>query len=493
VGLLLHDFSSGRNTTPLPAGLEKLDWTTRVSDILSAEEWLLMDEYAGEHAQLRDLLSHSTGMPRHDLAYSPKVDIKQLVQSLRHLRPTFELREEYQYNNMMFATASYIVSKLSGQPYVDFVRSRIFSPLGMNSSTYRPQEAYESGHLADSWVYAAGPGLNETRRIPFFLSDWSDRAVGMNAGGGGVITCTRDLVQWVGTLLSEGKHPASGKQVIPSSVIDTVTGGRMLTDKEPTFPELSTKAYGAGWQRYSYKGHQIVVHSGSVPGFSSRISLLPDAKIGIISLTNGDWKDAALESLHYRAVEEEFGLDHIDWPTRFEERAKQKQRLEAKKRSEITAEPSEHAPPRLPLISYLGTYDNPGYFANITLCAWPFSIISAPCREVFDAYASTYPTFEAERMGTLYAAWPTTWSTHVRFVPDPAHPHAFKIYIDTLYPQGYGKDDSPFFFQVGGKGKRGRVRGREWASEGSWILGNPVRPEGACTRGAEGEFGSVLR
>ncbi|KZP01782.1 beta-lactamase/transpeptidase-like protein [Calocera viscosa TUFC12733] len=436
LGLVIDDYATGRNVTPLPSGLEKLEWTTRVKDVLP--EWALMDEYASEHAQLVDLLSHVTGMPRHDLAYSPGMDISALVHSLRHLRPTFELREQWQYNNMMYGTTSYLISQLSAQPYIDFVSSRIFAPLGMNSSTYRPQEALDTGRLADNWVYAAGPGRNETRRVAYFLSDWSDRGVGVNAGAGGVITSTRDLVQFVGALLNGGKYPGTGEQVLPTSVIDRAMSSRSAVESKPAFPELSSKVYGAGWWRYSYAGHQLVQHSGNVPGFTSRITLLPDDKLGIISLTNGDVKDPAIESLHFRIIEDEFGLEHVDWPTRLENFKHESKAFKP------TEEPSAHA--MLPLTTYVGTYAAPGYFENFTLCAWSFST-DAECGAVFDAYAATYPSFETDRTNTLYAQWPTLWSTHFRLVPNPAYPNLFNAYIDTLYPHGAGEDKSPFYFR----------------------------------------------
>ncbi|KZT55793.1 beta-lactamase/transpeptidase-like protein [Calocera cornea HHB12733] len=488
LGLVLSDYSTGRNVTPLPSGsgLEKLDWSTKVQDVLG-ERWALLDEYAEGHVQLLDLLSHATGMPRHDLAYSPAMDLGQLVHSLRYLRPTFELREQWQYNNMMYATASYLVSLLSTLPYPTFVAERIFAPLRMSSSTYSPQAAFDSGKLAENWVYAAGPGQNETRRVPYFLGDWSARAVEVNAGAGGVITCTRDLVQWVTTLLNGGKYPATGEQVLPKDVLDKVMSGRSAFEPRPAWPELSTKVYGAGWWRYSYAGHQLVQHSGNVPGFTSRITLLPEDKIGIISLTNGDMKDPAIESLHYRIIEDEFGLEHVDWPTRFENAKRESKEFKP------TEAPSKHE--LLPLTTYLGTYAAPGYFENFTLCAWSFSF-SPECQEVFDAYSATYPSFETDRQSTLYAHWPTLWTTHFRLVPNPDYPNLFSMYIDTLYPHGAGKDKSPFYFrwEIKESGAEFLVEDREVMGVGMWGLeaGPRERIPGKPRESSEAFFDKLL-
>ena len=67
VGILMDDFAHGRNVTPLPTGLNRFDWYTPVKDLLPGD-WQLMDESASEHAQMRDILSHQSGVPRYVLA-----------------------------------------------------------------------------------------------------------------------------------------------------------------------------------------------------------------------------------------------------------------------------------------------------------------------------------------------------------------------------------------------------------------------------------------
>jgi CubicO group peptidase (beta-lactamase class C family) len=64
-GLLIDDFIHGRNATPLPNGLTKLTWDTKVKDLLPSDEWNLMDSWAEEKASVRDILSHVSGFPRY--------------------------------------------------------------------------------------------------------------------------------------------------------------------------------------------------------------------------------------------------------------------------------------------------------------------------------------------------------------------------------------------------------------------------------------------
>lgn len=59
----MDDFARGKNVTALPSGLTKFDWDTKVVDILP-DEWQLMDEWANSKANIRDILTHVSGLPR---------------------------------------------------------------------------------------------------------------------------------------------------------------------------------------------------------------------------------------------------------------------------------------------------------------------------------------------------------------------------------------------------------------------------------------------
>jgi hypothetical protein len=63
LGLMIDDFAHGRNVTPLPDGLATLTWDTTLNDLLP-DDWQLMDQSASEHARIRDILSHMSGLLR---------------------------------------------------------------------------------------------------------------------------------------------------------------------------------------------------------------------------------------------------------------------------------------------------------------------------------------------------------------------------------------------------------------------------------------------
>lgn len=85
----------------------------------------------------------------------------------------------------MYIVGTYIVYKLTGMRYVDFVNKRIFKPLGMTSSTYSIDAAVRTGRFTGTWT-------NNGRYIPPWLKE---EYVDLMAGAAGVISSVEDLVR----------------------------------------------------------------------------------------------------------------------------------------------------------------------------------------------------------------------------------------------------------------------------------------------------------
>jgi CubicO group peptidase (beta-lactamase class C family) len=85
----------------------------------------------------------------------------------------------------MYMVGAYIVAKLTGMRYVDFVDKRIFKPLGMSSSTYSIDAAIRSGKFTGTWTYFG-------RSIPPWIEEGF---VDLNAGPAGVISSVEELVR----------------------------------------------------------------------------------------------------------------------------------------------------------------------------------------------------------------------------------------------------------------------------------------------------------
>ncbi|TCD62785.1 hypothetical protein EIP91_006403 [Steccherinum ochraceum] len=422
MGILMDDFARGKNVTALPADVNVFDWSTKVVDLLPGQ-WQLEDEWATKKANIRDILSHVSGVPRHD--YSPSrtdapIDV---LLNLRNLRPAYELREQWSYNNLMYISASHLISVYSGMRYVDFVKERIFTPLGMSSTTFSPTEAAQDDGLTQAWAY-------NKRRIPTWFTDGT---MDLNAGPGGIISNAVDMTKWVKILLNEGVDPDTNTTVIPMSAFEAVTTPHAIMEGRPSTPDASIVGYGMGWGRGSYKGHELISHTGGIPGISTRIEFLPADGLGYVVLTNTDAGQPGIIKLVQHIMDETLGLGSAWDTTSSHER-------DTQPTSSHTAHPSQEiAEPSLPIAAYAGTYENAGY-GTITLCA-PSST-SPGCLRVLNTFAAIHNVTASENRHTLYAEYGTMWSSHIRL--RYAGGNDFYMSLPELFPHGYGKDTTPF-------------------------------------------------
>jgi len=113
----------------------KAGWDVPVRTLFPA--FKLYDPILTEQISLRDLVTHRSGLPRHDMVwYSSNFSRDDLVRRLQYLEPNKPLRALFQYNNLMFMTAGYIAGILDNRNWEDSVRARVLSPLAMNSTTF---------------------------------------------------------------------------------------------------------------------------------------------------------------------------------------------------------------------------------------------------------------------------------------------------------------------------------------------------------------------
>ena len=87
--------------------------------------------------------------------------------------------------------------------------------------------------------------------------------------------------------LNNGVDAATQRQVLPAKLVDTLTSARVI-DGGVGKATQSISGYALGWRRLSYRGHDIVHHSGSANGFSSLIMFAPYDHVGLVILNNGD-------------------------------------------------------------------------------------------------------------------------------------------------------------------------------------------------------------
>ena len=227
---------------------------------------------------IKDLMSHRTGLPRHDYSWYlfPSASKDSLMSRLEFQEPFTGIREKWYYNNFMFLLQGVIAERITGKSWEENIRERFFAPLGMTRSNVSIEEMKKSSNAA------IGYDLDKESIIK---SDYYDIS-GMSPAGS-INSSVYDMSNWLITWINKGKF--KGKEIIPASYIDEAISSQMVTsgalpDKE--FPDMFFSNYGYGWSLKSYKGHYRVSHGGNIDGFSADVTFYPSDNIGIVVLAN---------------------------------------------------------------------------------------------------------------------------------------------------------------------------------------------------------------
>ncbi|MET3654003.1 serine hydrolase [Dyella japonica] len=335
----------------------KLNMDDRVIDHLP---WFQMsDPYVTREMRIRDLLAHRSGLGlgAGDLLYWPPTSYstKEVVQHLRDVPLATSFRSAYAYDNILFAVATLVIEQVSGQSYADFISQRIFKPVGMDESLIdmtqlKPGMDVAMGHAK----------FNFTELKPVPPMAWSN-----NSGAGGIYASVHDLAKWMNVQLAGGKLP-DGKALFSEDSQKQMWS--MLTPmkiSEPPVPELQAArpnfaGYGEGWFLSDYQGQRLVWHTGGWPGMVSRVTLVPELKLGVVVLTSQE-SGAAFNAVTYRVLDAYLGKDKKDWLAAY---------AAAVKKSEGNADDSwktheaardKNGKPSLPLSGYAGTFHDPWY------------------------------------------------------------------------------------------------------------------------------------
>jgi hypothetical protein len=237
------------------------------------------------------------------------------------------------------------------------------------------------------------------------------------------------MSKWVALWLNKGVH--NNVTVIPLSVHGNASQSYSVSISASTDPELSIQGYGMGWFRNSYLGHDIVYHTGSVPGFSTLASFLPNDDVGVVVFANGGDKAKPVMNIFNRIVDAALNL-----------RSKPSPPIEpnASEKKPVTPAHENVTGLELAIEEFSGTYVNAGY-GPITFCSPSGN--SPYCQDVISDFAAV----DAGKSGApqsvqLLAAWPRIWASHIRGVHLSGN--TFNVQYTSLYPEGYGRDTTPF-------------------------------------------------
>jgi CubicO group peptidase (beta-lactamase class C family) len=279
----------------------RLDWDMRVRAVLP--EFRLRDPLASEQASLRDLLTHRTGLPRHDGVHMDgHLDNAGVLAALSHLAPSTPFRGGWQYNNLMYLVAGLVLDRVSGERWEDFVRTRILLPLGMEQATtsreemaaWHPDCAMPNAVLdGDQWRIAVRPIYARP--------------------AGSICASIAEMAAWMRFHLD----PVTGRNGLRlSPAAATELTAPQIDIGRSDFTEIGPVHYGLGFFFGDYRGARSIHHAGGPWfGYNCDLRLLPDHSSGVMVLTNGH--DPGCAPLTNTVLDHLLGLEPLPWLERF--------------------------------------------------------------------------------------------------------------------------------------------------------------------------------
>jgi CubicO group peptidase (beta-lactamase class C family) len=179
---------------------------------------------------------------------------------------------QQKYSNLAYQFLGEIVARVSGIPYVRYVRERILDPLGMVATSFDPLPDELGGRRA---VGYQGRWMSDELRV---ANAWGEDVF----AEGGLWSCVEDLARWIGAQVREDGGERGGEQILAGSTLREMHRPRYLGD------ETWTEAWCISW--YAMRKDDViwVQHSGGLPGFITNVCFRAgDRPVGAIVLLNG--------------------------------------------------------------------------------------------------------------------------------------------------------------------------------------------------------------
>jgi CubicO group peptidase (beta-lactamase class C family) len=257
----------------------KLTWETPVTKLLPSFQ--LGDPDTTRRVLVKHLICACTGLPRQDLEWLFKfesVTPEGALETLATMKPTSEFGALFQYSNPLAGAAGFVgghlayPSKELGAAYDEVMRTRVFEPLGMASTTFDFKQALASSNHAA----AHAPDVDGNPSLAVMEANYAVIPV---RPAGAAWSSVRDMLKYVQMELDEGKLPDGTRYISKDA---------LLARREPQVSIGEDATYGMGLVVDTEYGTPVVNHGGDMIGYHSDMMWLPEHNVGAVILTNGD-------------------------------------------------------------------------------------------------------------------------------------------------------------------------------------------------------------
>jgi CubicO group peptidase (beta-lactamase class C family) len=257
---------------------KKLTWDTTATSLLPS--FKLGDADTTSKVMVKHLICACTGLPRQDMEWLlefGKLTPEGAMATLGTMQPTSKFGELFQYSNPLAAAAGFIGGHVAfpklelGKAYDEAMKTRVFGPLGMASTTFD----FKKGESGNS---AAPHAPNVDGKTSLALKEENYSMIPVRPAGG-AWSNVRDMLKYVQMELAEGKLP-NGKQYVSKDALLARRAPQVAIGKDAT--------YGMGLMVDTTYDVTVVHHGGDMIGFHSDMMWLPEQQVGAVILTNGD-------------------------------------------------------------------------------------------------------------------------------------------------------------------------------------------------------------
>lgn len=327
----------------------KLEWGQPVREALP--EFRLYNDDLTARVTPVDLLSHRTGLPRHDSIwyYNRDWSRENLIGRLRHMEPSKDLREAFQYNNFMFLAAGYLTGRTLETSWEDAVRKLIFEPLSMTATNISLEQMEKNRDHAVSYLKDKQDAVQKTPSYAF----------GGIAPAGMINSNAEEMGRYLSMLMNDGRY--KGAQVLARADVQKMTTAQMTVGpSDPRYPELGGNAYGLGLSVTSYRGRRMVHHGGAIDGFRAHLVFLPEEKLGVVVLSNLG-RVNFVTAVSHELLDRLLVLPAVNWSKRYLSDEQTAKAAQDEADSKGYSPRRSGTQPSHALADYAGHYEHPGY------------------------------------------------------------------------------------------------------------------------------------
>jgi len=253
----------------------------------------LSDPQATQAVTLRQLLSHTSGLPADEQWPGEVPPTRQgIVREFATMPITAKPGTRFQYCSRCVVLAAYVLEQITGQSWETYTRTSIFEPLGMTTASFGPLGLEQASDRARPYRREAvlGEVPVSWNRLQYLQS---------LAPAGGIDANVDETARYALLQLDDGT--VFGRRIISAQMMAELHRPEIAVGADwTTAAPIQNLHYALGWFTAEVRGVHLVYHNGANPGFRAAIVLAPSYKAGVVILTNGEsnrFTDAATRSL----------------------------------------------------------------------------------------------------------------------------------------------------------------------------------------------------